>query len=80
MIVLEPSARELVLNLLAEEESWVTVYTGICRVHGEIKKTDSGWLVEDDEDFYDLYYIPGCDAKLMDDLQIHFKEDGNMFI
>jgi len=79
-MITEPTARRDILNYLAEEDSWVTVYTGVVSLHGPIVKTDSGWVVDDDDNYYALHYIEGCDEKLMDDLEIRFEKDGSIMI
>lgn len=76
--VLEPSAREVILDVLAVEGTYVTVYNGVTEVHGlltEAKESPlGGWTVITDDA---QWYLPRSQA---DELGIVFKDDGSIYI
>lgn len=80
--ITEPTLRRDLLDWLAEEEVYVTVYTGIMRLEGFITKDieGCGWRVSDHGSHYDLFYVPIHQEGLMEDLKIVFEADGSVVI
>jgi len=81
-MVYEPSMKKMVLDLLVEEECYVTVFTGECQVHGLLTENtaEGGYRVTDGESYFMLYDTPDVNPNFYDELEIRFEKDGSIMI